>query len=110
MKHGIIVAILKPNKERPYTCHFVQTYNTAKHRHITLLIKVIDLLVRNLITPYFLLLLTQDDFRPQHLTSTLLTQLTQDMLEDFNHKAAHKRKLLIAMDISKAFDAIPINL
>jgi len=105
MKHGIIVAILKPNKERPYTRHFIQTHNTAKHS-----LKVIDLLVRNLITPYFLLLLTQDDFRPQHLTSTLLTQLTQDMLEDFNHKAAHKRKLLIAMDISKAFDAIPINL
>jgi len=85
----------------------------TSYRHITLLstvIKVIDQLVLNLIIPYFPLLFTQDDFRPQHLTSTLLTQLTQDMLEDFNHKAAHKRKLLIAMDISKAFDAIPINL
>jgi len=75
MKHGIIVAILKPNKERPYTRHFIQTHNTAKHS-----LKVIDRLVLNLIAPHFPLLLPQHHFRPQHLRSTLLTQLTQDLV------------------------------
>ena len=31
----------------------------------------------------------------------------KDMLEGFNHKAPHKRTLLIAIDISKAFNATP---
>jgi len=74
----------------------------TSYRHITLLstvIKVIDLLVLNLITPFFPLLLTQDDFRPQHLTSTLLTPdarhagRLQPKLQKTTHCNGHKQSL-----------------
>jgi len=76
----------------------------TSYRHITLLstvIKVIDRLVLNLIAPHFPLLLPQHHFRPQHLRSTLLTQLTQDLVfqpqsstwKNTTHCNGHKQSL-----------------
>ena len=48
---------------------------------------------------------TQHGIRSIHSTNTLLTKLTQDMTEGFNHKIPHKMTLLIAIEISKTFDA-----
>ena len=57
----------------------------------------------NIVTPHIPLLPSQHGFRPNHSTNTLLTQMTQNMLEGFNHK----RTLFITIDISKVFDATP---
>ena len=103
-KHGIIIAILKPNKDATLA---------SSYRPITLLstaFKVIERLILNLITPDIPLAPTQHGFRSGHSTNTLLTKLTQDMTEGFNHNRPHKRTLLIAIDISKAFDATPRHL
>ena len=100
-KHGIIITILKPNKDPTLA---------SSYRPITLLstlFKVIERLILNIVTPYIPLSSTQHGFRPQHSTNTLLTQLTHNIVNGCNHKLPHKRTLLITLDISKAFDATP---
>ena len=84
-KHGIIITILNPNKDPTLV---------ISYRPITLLYtasKVIERLILNLTTLNIPLSPAQHSFRPKHSTNTLLTQMTQKMLEGFNHK----RTLLI---------------
>ena len=63
-------------------------------------------LVLNLISPHIPLAQSQHGFRPLHSTSTLLTNLTQQITDGIN-QSKPQRTLLTTIDISKAFDAIP---
>ena len=100
-KTAKIVPILKPNK--PPT-------EPASYRPISLLCtpsKILERLVLNNINHHIPLSPSQHGFRPQHSTSTLLTNLTQTTLEGLNHSKPALRTLLVAIDISKAFDTVP---
>lgn len=100
-KIGKIIALLKPNK--------IAT-EPASYRPITLLCtpsKVLERLILNKTTPYIPLSPTQHGYRPNHSTTTLLTNLTQKVQDGINSRRPPHRTLLITIDISKAFDAIP---
>ena len=99
-KKGKIITILKPNKDPT---------KPSSYRPITLLCtpsKIMELLVLNLISPYIPLAQSQHGFRPLHSTSTLLTNLTQQITDGIN-QLKPQRTLLTTIDISKAFDAMP---
>ena len=100
-KQGKIITILKPNKD-PTT--------PPSYRPIILLCtpsKITERLILNIIHPDVPLAPTQHGFRPLHSTNTLITNLTQHVLDGINSKRPAQRTLLITVDISKAFDAIP---
>ena len=100
-KQATIVPILKPGK--PPTI-------PGSYRPISLLCtisKVLERLVLNKISPLLPISSTQHGFRPLHSTSTLLTSLSQSILEGLNHSKPAPRSLVAAIDISKAFDTVP---
>ncbi|KAK3890060.1 hypothetical protein Pcinc_005975 [Petrolisthes cinctipes] len=100
-KHGNIITIPKPNKDPTLP---------SSHRPITLLCtpsKIIERLIITQITPHIPLASTQHGFRPLHSTNTLLTDLTQRIYDGINSDRPPHRTLLVTLDISKAFDAIP---
>ena len=99
-----IIPILKPNKSPT---------EPASYRPISLLCnpsKMLERLVLNNITPHIKLSPSQYGFRSQHSTSTLLTNLTQTILEGLNSQKPAYRSLLAAVDINKAFDTVPRHL
>ena len=92
-----IIPILKPNKSPP---------EPASYRPISLLYnpsKILERLVLNNITT---LTYHPRNTASQHSTSTLLTNLTQTLLEGLNPQKPAYRSLLAAIDISKAFDTV----
>ena len=96
-KVGKIIPILKPNKP---------PNEPTSYRPISLLCnpsKILERLVLNNINPHIPLSPTQHGFRPHHSTSTLLTNLTQNITEGFNQPKPAPRTLIAAIDISKAF-------
>ena len=99
-KRGTIITILKPQKD--------PTLATS-YRPITLLCtpsKITERLTLDIAEKHIELSHTQHGFRPLHSTNTLLTNLTQNVLDGMNSNKP-ERTLLITIDISKAFDAIP---
>ena len=99
-KQGRIITILKPNKD-PTT--------PSSYRPITLLCtpsKITDRLILNIIHPDVPLSPTQHGFRPLHSANSLLTNLTQHVLDGINSKIPAQRTQR-TLYISKAFDAIP---
>lgn len=100
-KLASILPILKPGKS-PTTA--------SSYRPISLLCnsaKVLERLVLSRITPYIPLSPSQHGFRPRHSTSTLLSSLSQSVLENLNARKPAPRTLLGAVDVSKAFDTVP---
>jgi sarcosine oxidase/L-pipecolate oxidase len=82
----------------------------ASYRPISLLSctsKVLEKLIYNKIKNNTPIAPTQHGFRPNHSTSTLLTNLTQQILDGFNQPSPPNRTLLLAIDINKAFDTTP---
>ena len=71
------------------------------------LIKILERLVLNKINPNILLSRSQHGFRPHHCTSTLLTNLTQNITEGFNQQKSAPIIPIAAIDISKTFDTFP---
>ena len=103
-KTATIIPILKPGKEPT---------KAASYRPISLLSnisKVLERLVLARITPDLPLSPTQHGFRSQHSTSTLLTNLSQQILQDLNNSKPAPRTIVAAIDISKAFDTVPITI
>ena len=99
-KRGKIITLLKPNKDPT---------QPSSYRPVTLLCtpsKILEHLILNLISPHIPLAQSQHGFRPLHSTSTLLTNLTQQISDGINSRKP-QRTLLTTIDISKAFDAIP---
>ena len=100
-KTAKIIPILKPNKSPT---------QPASYRPISLLcnpVKILERLILVNITPHIPLSPTQHGFRSQHSTSTLLTSLSQTILEGLNTPKPAHRTLVATIDISKAFDTIP---
>ena len=101
-KIATIIPILKPGKNPRIA---------TSYRPISLLSnisKVLERLVLAKITPHLNLSPTQHGFRSQHSTSTLLTDLSQKILEGLNKNKPAQRSIVAAIDISKAFDTVPI--
>lgn len=100
-KVASVIPILKPGKDPT---------SPSSYRPISLLSnvsKILERLVLNEIAPYIPFSSTQHGFRPQHFTTTLLCSLSQSVLEGFNKKKPASRSLIVAIDISKAFDTVP---
>ena len=99
-----VITLLKPGKTPT---------DAASYRPITLLCtpsKVVERLLLRKITPHIPLSPTQHGYRQNHSTTTLLTNLTQKVNDGINSRNPPHRTLLITIDISKAFDAIPRTL
>ena len=69
--------------------------------------KILERLVLNNITPHINLSPSQHGFRSQRSTFTLLTKITQTILECLN---SQKPALLAVIDLSKGFDTVPRHL
>ena len=99
-KHASIIPLLKPGKSPTIA---------GSYRPISLLCtpsKILERLVLDRITPFLPLSPTQHGFRSLHSTSTLLTSLSQSILEGLNHGKPALRSLVAAIDLSKAFDTV----
>ena len=96
-----IVPILKPNKppNLPESYRPISLLSTIS--------KLMEKLVLARIKPHLPISPEQHGFREQHSTSTLLTNVTQTILDGFNQQAPPLRTVLVAVDISKAFDTVP---
>ena len=102
-KHAIIIPILKPNKDPKHP---------SSYRPISLLStvsKLFEKLILKLISPSLPTVQHQHGFKPKHSTTTLLTDLTQDILSGFNENPP-LRTVMVAIDINKAFDTVPRHL
>ena len=101
-KTASIITILKPGKDPTLA---------SSYRPISLLsnvCKVLERLVLGGISSDLDLNPTQHGFRAKHSTSTLLTNLSQRVLEGFNNRKPAPRSIVAAIDISKAFDTVPV--
>ena len=101
-KIATIVPILKPGKNPTIA---------ASYRPVSLLSnvsKILERLVLAKITPDLTFSPTQHGFRSQHSTTTLLTNLSQKILQGLNNSKPAPRAIVAAVDISKAFDTVPI--
>lgn len=49
---------------------------------------------------------SQHSFHLGRSTTTALTSITQDIIEGFNQRKPPSRTVMVAMDISKAFDTV----
>ena len=99
-KKATIIPILKPNK--PPT-------QASSYRPISLIstiAKTLEKLILNRTKQSLPISSTQHGFKPGHSTSTLLTNLTQNILTGFNQNPPH-RTILVTIDINKAFDTVP---
>ena len=111
--HNTIPNIWKTAKIIPILKTKKTPTEPASYRPISLLCnpsKILERLVLNNITQHLTLSPFQHGFRPQHSTTTLLTNITQTTLEGLNHSKPAKRTLIAAIDISKAFDTVPRHL
>ena len=100
-KIATIIPLLKPDKDPKIA---------ASYRPISLLSnisKVLERLVLARAAPDLTFSPTQHGFRPLHSTTTLLTNLSQKILQGLNSRKPAPRAIVAAVDISKAFDTVP---
>ena len=103
-KIGKIITLLKPNRNHT---------EAASYWHFTLLStpsKVVERLILKITTPHIPMSPTKHGYKPNHSVKTLLSNLTLRINDGINFRSPPKRSLLITIDISKAFDAIPHTL
>ena len=101
-KIATIIPILTPGKDIRIA---------ASSRSISLLSNifiVLESLVLAIITPVLNFSPIQHGFRSQHSTSTLLSNLSQKILEGLNSNKSASRSISAAKYISKVFDTVPI--
>ena len=100
-KRATMIPLLKPGKPPSVA---------GSYRPISLLCtpsKVLERLVLDKVLPLFPVRSIQHGFKSFHSTSTLLTTVSQSVLEGLNHGKPALRSLVAAIDISKAFDTVP---
>ena len=81
----------------------------ASYRPISLLspiVKVLERLVMPTLTAHLAPSYWQHGFRPRHSTTTALVQLSTTIATGFNKKKPAERTVAVAVDVSKAFDAV----
>ncbi|XP_075163033.1 uncharacterized protein LOC142235657 [Haematobia irritans] len=99
-KIGKVVPVLKPGKQ----AHLGDSY-----RPITLLspvTKILEAILLPYFTEHLMLAEHQHGFRSGRSTTTALCELTANIAEGLNSKRPHKRSILVALDLSKAFDTV----
>jgi hypothetical protein len=99
-KKALIIPKLKPGKDPS---------NPSSYRPISLLStisKLLEKLILNSILQYIPQQNFQHGFKPNHSTTTALTNIIQPIINGLNHTPYHKT-ILIAIDINKAFDTVP---
>ena len=100
-KRATMIPLLKPGKPPSVA---------GSYRPISLLCtpsKVLERLILDKVLPLFPVRSFQHGFKSLHSTSTLLTTVSQSVLEGLNHGKPALRSLVAAIDISKAFDTVP---
>ncbi len=100
-KTSTIIPIPKPGKDPK---------SSASYRPISLLcpaIKVFESLLLPTLNNHLLLQQHQHGFRPKHSTTSALLSLTNCALNGFNRKNPPDRTIVVALDLTKAFDSIP---
>ena len=101
-KKAHIIPILKPNKPPS---------DPSSYRPISLLsplCKLLEKILKNTISEFLPTNPSQHGFTPKLSTVTALTSLTQIALTGFNQKKPPSRTLITSLDLSKAFDTVPI--
>jgi hypothetical protein len=99
-----IVPILKPNKDPGIG---------SSYRPISLLspiAKILEKIVLPHITQNIPNLPTQHGFKSKHSTNTALHHINETIAEGFNSKKPHSRTIMVALDMSKAFDTVDTHL
>ena len=103
-KTAVIIPILKPNKNK----------NQSKsYRPIALLspiAKTLEIVIHNIITQYIPYTTHQHGYKKQHSTTTALHQINHAITSGFNKKKPPHRTVLVALDLSQAFDTIDIHI
>ena len=103
-KTSKIIPLLKPGKPPD---------SSTSYRPISLLCPAAKVLER-LLLPYLNNSLpthpSQHGFKPLHSTTSALLTLSNSIAEGFNQKQPPSRTLAAAIDLSKAFDSVPIHL
>ena len=96
----MIIPIWKPDKD---------TSVGTSYRHISLLCpaaKVLESLLLPTINKYIQPAPDQHGFRPDHLTTSALLQMTTYMAMGFNQRKPPDRTICVAVDLSVAFDTV----
>ena len=99
-KRATMLPLLKPGKPPSVA---------GSYRPISLLCtpsKVLERLILDKVLPLFPVRSFQHGFKSLHSTSTLLTTVSQSVLEGLNHGKPALISLVAASDISKAFDTV----
>ena len=91
--------ILKPNKNPD---------EGTSYRPISLLspiAKTLDKIILPYITENIPNTQTQHGFKKEHSTTTALHNIHEKITQGFNKKKPHQRSIMVALDMSKAFDS-----
>ena len=103
-KTAKIIPIPKPNKDK----------NQGKsYRPISLLsniAKTLERIILNRIQEYLPKKKFQHGYKKKHSTTTALQKITQTIADGFNKERPPKRTIMIAVDMSRAFDVVNHNM
>jgi len=104
-----IPSIWKVSNICPYAKPGKDPSLSSSYRPISLLCpgaKVIEKLLLPLISENLPPTSHQHGFRPNHSTTSALTNLTTHIASGFNHKRPAHRTVMVALDLTKAFDTV----
>ena len=99
-KSSVIIPLLKPGKDAGLS---------NSYRPVSLLCpasKILEKCIQPLITEHLHFASHQHGFRSKHSTVTALCDITTAISNGFNRKKPADRTLLVAIDLSKAFDTV----
>ena len=102
-KTSTILPLLKPGKS---------SADSGSYRPISLLcpaVKVLERLLLPTLNTHIQLQPHQHGFRPQHSTVTALHNITDTIANGFNQPKPPHRTVLVALDLTKAFDSVDID-
>ena len=103
-KKALVLPVLKPGKPAD---------QGTSYRPISLISPVVKILERLLLpslTSAFVLSPTQHGFRPFRSTTTALLPIISKVSEGFNQSKPAARTVVVAIDLSKAFDTVDLTL
>ena len=99
-KTSIIIPLLKPGKP---------ANESASYRPISLLcpaVKILEKCLLPILQKHLKTAEHQHGFRPRHSTVTALNELSTVITDGFNQRKPAARTVLVALDLSKAFDTV----
>ena len=99
-KSSIIIPLLKPGKP---------ANESSSYRPISLLcpaIKILEKCILPVLQEHLRTATHQHGFKPRHSTVTALNELSTAIADGFNQRQPADRTVLVALDLSKAFDTV----